>query len=245
MEPGPIDAWAAHRRLPLPPEKKEMFLRYAQLIHRENRRFNLTGCKTIDEIIHSLIIGSIDPILGLEVPCGTRFVDVGSGAGIPGIPLGIFCEGVRGLLVESQRKKAAFIERCIEDLHLNTLSVRCGRVEDVARTKEFRESFDFAFSRGYAGLYVVLETALALVREGGLLFVYSNEHGSMIHPRLLQHAHDLGALIEEDPSSHREEIHPGIRIRKLTPTPMVFPRRYAVIKREARRLNGEGAGDLK
>lgn len=245
MEPGLIDAWAARRGLTLPPEKREMFLRYAHLIHRESRRFNLTGCKTIDEIIRTLVIGSIDPILGFEVPCGTRFVDVGSGAGIPGIPLGIFCEGVQGLLIESQHKKAAFIERCIEDLHLYSLSVLFGRVEDVARTGERRESFDFAFSRGYAELYVVLETALALVREGGLLFVYSNQRSSMIDPRLLQHIHELGAHIEEDPSSHTEEVHPGIRIRKKAPTPMIFPRRYSVIKREARRLSAEGARDLK
>jgi hypothetical protein len=132
-----------------------------------------------------------------------------------------------------------------QDLHLNTLSVRCGRVEDIARIGGCRESFDFAFSRGYAELYVVLETALAFVREGGLLFVYSNERGSMIDPRLLQHIHELGAHIEEDSFSQREEIHPGIRIRKKNPTPMVFPRRYAVIKREARRLSGEGGEGFK
>jgi 16S rRNA G527 N7-methylase RsmG len=79
-------------------------------------------------------------------------------------------EGVRGLLVESQRKRRPY-ERCIEDLHLNTLSVRCGRVEDVARTEEFRESFVFAFSRGYAGLYVVWKTALALGRAGAFCCV--------------------------------------------------------------------------
>ncbi len=236
MEPRILDEWAEKRRLTLSPEKKERLLQYAHLIHGKNKRFNITGHKTTDEILQSLIIGSIDPVLDIEVPCGTRFVDVGSGAGIPGIPLGIYCEGFRGLLIESQRKKAAFIERSIGDLHLDALTALCGRVEEAARSAEYRESFDFAFSRGYAELFVVLETTLPLVKRGGLLFVYSNERAELIDPGIVRHACELGAEIEDISLLSMGNTSQGIRVRKKDPTPVSYPRRFPVIKRESRRF---------
>lgn len=236
MEPRILDEWAEKRRLTLSPEKKERLLQYAHRIHCENKRYNITGHKTMDEILQSLIIGSIDPILGIEVPCGTRFVDAGSGAGIPGIPLGIFYEGFRGLLIESQRKKAAFIERSIGDLHLDALAVQCGRVEDAARSVEYRESFDFAFSRGYAELFVVLETTVPLVKRGGLLFVYSKEKADLIDPGIVRHVCELGAEIEGISLSSMENTSHGLCVRKKDPTPMSYPRRFPVIKRESRRF---------
>jgi 16S rRNA (guanine527-N7)-methyltransferase len=117
-----IARWALSRGLHISDTATDKLVRYALLLHDQNRKINLTAFKTIEEIISNLIIGSLDPLCRMRVPRGTRFVDIGTGSGIPGIPFSIFFEDACGMLLDSSLKKIEFLELVIKSIGIPSLS---------------------------------------------------------------------------------------------------------------------------
>ena len=234
MNQGTIIKWALQKGVELDSEKADKMLLYSELIHSTNKKFNITGFKGVDDIAKTLIIGSIEPLYKKNVPRGTFFADIGSGAGIPGVVAAIFFEGAEGVLIESNRKKADFIQKAIEKLEVKNIRVICGRAEDAAREDKTREAFELCFARAFAGLYVTLEIGSCLLKPDGGLYVYSNEPDANISEDTLAHAERLGIGLLSRTETEENGISSGMLFRKVAKSSAIYPRRFAVIKREAK-----------
>lgn len=157
--------------IPLSPQQEEAFRLYWDLLRRWNSRVNLTSARALEraETVHFLDSLTLAPALPPAVRLGGRVVDVGSGAGFPGIPLAIALPDLRVALVEAVGKKVAFLEACVEALGLHPrVEVLPGRAEDLAHRPGLREAFAVGAARALGPLAVALELVLPFVQVGGM-----------------------------------------------------------------------------
>ncbi|MEO8083887.1 MAG: 16S rRNA (guanine(527)-N(7))-methyltransferase RsmG [Ardenticatenales bacterium] len=166
---------AATKGIPLTDDQVAMFARLAAELVAYNRKVNLTRITApadiaVQHIVDSLMglrqLDDLDPSRPLRV------VDVGSGAGFPGLPLAIMRPHWRFTLVEATGKVVAYLEHAIAALGLTNVIALHARVEDAGRGRELRERFDVAVARALAPLPVVLEYTLPLVAVGGRVLAY-------------------------------------------------------------------------
>jgi 16S rRNA (guanine527-N7)-methyltransferase len=166
------------------------------------------------------------------IPMSGRLVDVGSGGGLPGLPLKIARPGLDVTLVESDQAKAAFLIQAAARLGLSGVEVLAQPAEEVGRDPRYRETFDVAVARALAPLPVLVELCLPLVRVGGTLLAQKTQKEGQPEAR---HAIELlGGMIEavhEAPSAARTG-GTVVSIRKVAPTPPAYPRRPGVPRRK-------------
>ncbi|MDR2933586.1 MAG: 16S rRNA (guanine(527)-N(7))-methyltransferase RsmG [Oscillospiraceae bacterium] len=141
------------------------FSLYAGLLLEWNKRMNLTSITDPDEIVVKHFVDSLILLPHIK-ESGAHIIDVGTGAGLPGIPLKIACPGLEMTLLDSQRKRVGFLEMVSRALGLSMDCVH-GRAEDVARDGAYREVFDYALARAVAPLPVLSEYCLPFVRVNG------------------------------------------------------------------------------
>ena len=151
---------------------KEMissFARYRDLLLEWNEKFNLTAITDLDEIEEKHFIDSLylDKYVELE---NKSLLDVGSGAGFPGIPLAIAHPNLRVTLLESNGKKVSFLKEVVKDLKINNVDIIQGRVEELNK----RESFDIVTARAVKELNILLEISFYLVKVGGVFIAYKS-----------------------------------------------------------------------
>ena len=135
-----------------------------------NRRFNLTAITDRNGILIRHFLDSLSCLAAVphaELSAGTRVIDVGTGAGFPGIPLKIVCPNMRLTLLEATGKKVTFLEHAVEVLGLQSVTVIKGRAEELGRAPEHREQYDWAIARAVAEMPVLAEYLLPLVAVGG------------------------------------------------------------------------------
>lgn len=236
MEHEIIRQWADANNIRLSKQNEDLLLHYAHQIYLSGKKFNLTGLKNEQDIVEKLIIGSLDPVLGMNVPRGTLFVDIGTGAGIPGIPLAIVFENCHGVLVDSNHKKISFLNAVIDDLKLKNITAHCGRIEELARG-EFRNKFYCAFSRAMASLYLLVEIAAPLVRVGGFLYMYSSLNQNDLDEKSIEHCAHVGMkLVPLKDYAQFGFKENGILIQKCFETNSQYPRKVSVINREQKQI---------
>ena len=219
-------------------DKIQKFNEYASMVFHSGKNFNLTGNKNIESICENLIIESIEPFHQLNVPRGTLFADIGSGAGIPGIPVGIIFNQMKGLLIESNNKKVNFIQSVINKLELNNLKVICERIEDVGRDTAYRESFDIVFSRALSNPYIVLELGSPLLTVNGVLYIYSNDTSEITGETILTRVNSMG--LEQVSGKNCGKYNfpsQGFVFNKICKIDSKYPRNYSKIKKEFLRKN--------
>ncbi len=146
--------------------------RYGALLREWNERVNLTAITAPDEIVTKHFLDSLTLLLARPIAEGSRIVDVGSGAGFPGVPLAIARPDARVTLVESVAKKVRFLEVAVAELRLGKVTVAHGRAEELAHDVALRERFDVAVARALPGLAANLELLLPFCRVGGLAVAY-------------------------------------------------------------------------
>lgn len=161
----------------------------------------------------------------IDLPQGCRVIDVGTGAGFPGVPLKLLRPDIDMTLLDAAGKKTDFIKSALSSLGVEA-SVVCGRAEELARTK-LRESFDVVVSRAVASLRTLLELCVPLLHIGGTLAAWKGETAGQ---ELGDAKHALSALGCVHTGTH--PIGPGalLVITKQKPTPEKYPRRFAKIK---------------
>ena len=147
-------------------QQQARLLDYLQLLRRWNRTYNLTALRDDGDMVgaHLLDALAVLPHLGTLA----SLADVGSGGGLPGIPLALARPDLQVTLIESTQKKASFLTQVKIDLNLPNVSVHCGRVEDLAIRPEWK-AVDVAISRAFADLSLFVQLAGALIAPGGRL----------------------------------------------------------------------------
>ena len=153
----------------------DAFMMYADLLVKKNTVMNLTAITGFKEIVHKHFIDSCAPAKLPWFPPdgqGIRLIDVGSGAGFPGVPLKILYPQIEVTLLDSLNKRVLFLQELIAALGLEGITAVHARAEDGAGKEDLREQFDFAVSRAVAALPVLSEYCLPYVRVGGCFLAY-------------------------------------------------------------------------
>ena len=175
-----MDALASGARallnLDLTPAQLAAFQTYADELRAWNEKFNLTAIKDARGVQIRHFLDSLS-VLKVLRPGGAalRVVDVGSGAGFPGIPLKIACPQMQLTLVEATGKKAKFCEHMVEQLKLTNVTVVHARAEEVGREPAHRERYDWAVARAVAEMPTLAEYLLPLVKRGGRALAQKGE----------------------------------------------------------------------
>ena len=178
--PG-IDILAEHAPrlgLTLTPYQIAQFARYTELLQAGNRRANLTAITDPEQVQTRHYLDSLTAVLAIpEWPHRTRVVDIGAGAGFPGVPLKIAFPGIRLTLAESTGKKTAFLQELVSELALGDIEVLTIRAEDLGRSEGHRGQYDIALARGVASLPALIEYALPLCKGHGHLLAWKGSDG--------------------------------------------------------------------
>jgi len=208
-----------------------MLTTYEQQLIEWNEKFNLTAIRDVDAIRAKHFLDSMSCALAWKDNPPRCLVDVGTGAGFPGLVLKILYPGMKLTLVESVAKKATFCEHMIETLGLENVEVLTARAEDVARQREHREKYDWAVARAVAQLPVLSEYLLPLVKVGGRMLAQKGESGPAEAQAAERSIKILGGglrqLIHVTLPGVVEERYLAI-VDKVAATPPAYPRKAGV-----------------
>lgn len=196
-----------------------------------NARFNLTAIDDPEKIRVKHFLDSLTCLIAMRHQPMERVIDVGTGAGFPGIPLKIACPTMQLTLVESVSKKTAFCQHMIEELKLKGVKVIQERAEVVGVSPEHRQQYDWALARAVASMPVLMEYLLPLVRVGGHALAMKGE-SAPAETQLAEHAMRLlGGHLRQLVSIHLpgvEEERFLVVVEKRAATPDRYPRRAGI-----------------
>lgn len=220
-------------------EQKQQFLTYYEYLVEKNKVMNLTAITEYEEVITKHFLDSLAVVktscFKPEKLAGKRLIDIGTGAGFPGIPLKIAFPELDILLLDSLNKRINFLNEVTEMLGLTNINTVHGRAEDYAKQKGYRESFDFCVSRAVANLSTLSEYCIPFVKQGGCFISYKS--GS-VDQELIQAEKAVKIL-----GGQREEVvrfsladtdmdRSFVVIRKAKPTPKKYPRKAGLPSKE-------------
>ncbi len=216
---------------PLDDARAELFERYYRRIEEANARMNLTAVSGWEETQRRHFLDSLALVkaVGSQTLAGARFADVGSGAGLPGIPLAIAFPALSGALIEATMKKATFLAETIERLPLPRLVALRGRAETLARRACLRERFDLVTARAVAATPALAELTLPFCRVGGVVALHKTRGAAREIESADYAIQALGGAVRGvveygDDSSGRLIL----TIDKIEPTPDRYPRRPGI-----------------
>lgn len=160
--------------LSLEEKQLEQFYRYYEMLIEKNKVMNLTAITEYEEVIHKHFLDSISIVLWKEFRKDASVIDVGTGAGFPGIPLKIVFPDLQVLLLDSLKKRVNFLNEVIGELGLLQITAVHGRAEDFARKADYREKFSLCVSRAVANLSTLSEYCMPFVKVGGYFVSYKS-----------------------------------------------------------------------
>ena len=196
-----------------------------------NKKFNLTRITSEKDIITKHFLDSLTLIKAVPL-CSQSLIDIGSGAGFPGVPLKIVCEDLDVTLLDSVKKKVDFLNHMISLLNLKKIKTIWGRAENAI--KDLRETFDIATSRAVANLRELLEYTLPFVRVGGLFIAMKEEKVEDELEKASNSLKILGGKVREVYKITVPEtqiVRSLIMIEKITQTLPKYPRRAGIPKK--------------
>jgi 16S rRNA (guanine527-N7)-methyltransferase len=209
----------------LTPDQHDLLSRYIDLLFEANQRMNLTRIvdREAADVHH---VGDALTLLRFIPPGPQRLADVGSGGGVPGIPLAIARPDVQVVLIESTRKKAAFLEEAVTKLGLENVRVSAVRAEDAGQSAQLRESFDVVVARAVATMDWLAEWCLPLVKKRGKMLAMK---GPKAAEELPAAEHAIKLTGGSSPDVHRADLpgadnHVIVEIGKVRRTPPAYPR---------------------
>ncbi len=214
--------------IPAPAELPERLEIYLALLKEWNSRMDLTAALEDGEIVDRHFMDSLTVLKTAYVPEHTRWIDVGTGAGFPGLVLAMARPDLDMTLMDAQQKRLNFLQAVISAAGVNNAVTIHARAEEGARKKEFREQFDTAAARAVAPLSVLCEYLLPYVRTGGCALCWK---GPALQDELeagRRAAHLLGGRLEMPlacPVSGQDWDHRILPIRKTEKTAAAYPRK--------------------
>lgn len=209
----------------------EAFALYAAELMQWNTRHNLTAITDPQGIEVRHFLDSLTCLLVLDIQSGNRVVDIGSGAGFPGLPLRIVRPQIHLTIIEATGKKADFCRNIVEALHLENVEVLHARAEDIGQMAEHRGRYDWALARSVASLRVLVEYLLPFLRVGGQAIA---QKGDTAYAEIHAAENALGIIGGEVDRLIPIEL-PGVVerrnlvvMKKIAETPAGFPRRAGI-----------------
>ena len=212
----------------------EQLSRFYTAVTEKNQVMNLTAITAPDEFLRKHYL---DALWGDESAQWNQInaaLDLGTGAGFPGIPLAIMHPDTCWTLLDATAKKLRFLEETAMMLGLKNVSVLHGRAEEVGQNVQYRERFDRVTSRAVASLSVLAEWALPLVKVGGSFWAYKGPKAEEEIRAASQAIEILGGTVTDIDTSTlpgSTEMRTVIRVTKVSPTPSAYPRPYAKTKK--------------
>ena len=219
------------KKINLKIEKEEIkkFYEYMKILIEWNEKINLTAIKDEKEIIIKHFIDSLT--INKYIGNAESMVDVGTGAGFPGIPIKIVNKNLKVILVDSLNKRINFLNEVIEKLDLQNIKTVHARAEDLGKDKQYRESFDVVTSRAVANMTVLTEYLLPLTKIGGSCICMK---GAEIEDELENAKYAiklLGGKVDKVEKIEISDEHMGrniILIKKQENTPNQYPRKAGI-----------------
>jgi len=211
--------------------QRERFRKLTQLLLEWNERLSLTSITEPERIAVEHYLDSIAPLAFNLIAEGMAVVDVGTGAGFPGLPLAIMAPHASFTLVDATRKKVAYLQTVCSELGLTNVEVVWARAEELAKDRAFREGFDVAVARALGALDIVWECTLPFVKVGGLSIAYK---GARVDEELEIGRQTAPLVGGELKAVHKfklptTEINRALVVaEKTSSTPPRFPRRPGI-----------------
>lgn len=214
--------------------QSEQFQKYFEILTEWNKFMNLTAIKDEDGVLNKHFIDSVAVLKKGYIKSGDSVLDVGTGAGFPGLPIKIMMPDIKLVLLDSLQKRLKFLNEVINKLGIQDVSLYHGRAEEYSRKKEFREKFDIVTARGVAELNKLAEITLPFVKVGGLFMAYKGPAVFEETKKCENAFKILGAecreivpiVIPETDLEHYVAI-----IKKIHQTPTIYPRNTAKIEK--------------
>lgn len=224
-------------------EQIEKFMDYYELLTTWNSFMNLTAITEFEEVVlkhfvDSLAVCQADVFRNAPDNAGKKnisLIDIGTGAGFPGIPLKIVFPDIKIVLLDSLNKRINFLNEAIKKLQIKDISAVHGRAEDLAKNKLYREQFDFSVSRAVANLSTLTELCIPFVRKGGYFISYKSEKVKEELSAGKKAIEILGGKMEKQ----LEYVLPGtdmkrslLLVKKEKSTPEKYPRKAGTPAKE-------------
>ncbi|MFQ5996502.1 MAG: 16S rRNA (guanine(527)-N(7))-methyltransferase RsmG [Dehalococcoidales bacterium] len=229
-----LESGAKKIGLELTPRQLEQFQVYYQELIDWNRRINLTRITDYEEVQIKHFLDSLTVVLALKPPVGKadfRLIDVGTGGGIPGIPLKILLPDIKLVLLDATAKKATFLNHIKDKLALENVEIVVGRAEEVAHQAQYRENFALVLSRAVAQLPTLVELTLPFCALGGSFIAQKKGN---IDSEISQADRAIGLLggnLREVKKVELAEFTNErwlIIVDKVSSTPLRYPRRPGI-----------------
>ena len=218
-----------------PPEAIDRLCRYAQLLVEKNKVMNLTAITDPEGIarLHFLDSAALLPLCGGAA--GKSLIDVGTGAGFPGLVLKILCPELKLTLLDSLGKRVNWLSQVARELGLKDVTCLHARAEEQALVKGYRDSFDLVTARAVADLRLLSELCLPYAKVGGTFLSMKSVDSGEELDRAAHAIKLLGGRLEnitDCPIPGCDVTHRVVAIRKMAPTLKGYPRRWAKIQKE-------------
>lgn len=217
--------------VPLHDVQVDMFFKYMETLLEWNEKINLTSITNERDIILKHFVDSVS-IVSLRSFNGKSIIDVGTGAGFPGIPIKIVCSASKVTLLDSLNKRINFLENVVNELNLDNVTCIHSRAEDGAHNTDLRERFDFCVSRAVANLAVLTEYCLPFVNIGGEFISLKGPDCKNEVEEAEKAIKILGGEISDIKQiniPYSDITHSIIFIKKVKNTPSKYPRKSGSI----------------
>ncbi len=217
----------------LPENALPLFQKHARMITEWNQRLNLTRISE-EEMAEKHFVDSLTVLLVPKVNDARNAIDIGSGAGFPGIPLKVVRPDMKITLVDSLGKRVKFLERVVRALELEGIRCYHSRAEEMGQDKGHREKYDVALARAVASLVLLCEYLVPLVRMGGIMVALKGPSGKEEVKEAERALDILGGRVEDIlelslPSGDGRQL---VVIEKVGETPRLYPRRPGMARKD-------------
>lgn len=207
-------------------EQMQQFLTYYEMLVEKNKVMNLTAITEFDEVVEKHFLDSLSLVKAYDLTQPVRILDLGTGAGFPGIPLKIAFPELEIVLADSLNKRILFLDEVIAELGLQKITTVHARAEELARNKEYRELFDLVVSRAVANLASLSEYCVPFVKLGGKFISYKSGE---IDEELVNAKHAIFLLGGKTEEVVKFDLYDQKRsfvlIKKEKGTPKTYPRK--------------------